>query len=83
MSAIADVSDSYLHATLTWREQPVAAGVLSERILACSRESRHYDGLDRGCAEAFWSVIAYRLSEPIAQKSLETLPTAKARSGVV
>lgn len=40
---------------------------------------RHYDGLDRGCAEAFWSVIAYCPSEPIAQKSLGTLPTAKTR----
>ena len=43
---------------------------------------RYYDGLDRGFAEA-WFVIACCPSEPIAQKSLETLPTVKAHSGVV
>ena len=40
-------------------------------------------GHAEGCAEAFWFVIAYCLSEPIAQKSLETLPIVKAHSGVV
>jgi hypothetical protein len=32
---------------------------------------------------AFWYVIAYCPSEPIAQKSLEILPTVKAHTGVV